>query len=128
MADSEKITINMSVVDLGKVDLLVEEGFYSNRTDFIRTGIRNQLDKHAEEVKQTVTRKTMAVGVVGYGRGNLEARREAGERISAWVVGSLIIADDVPPELARETIESVKVYGVFKANKAVKEALADRIL
>lgn len=128
MAESEKITINMSVVDLGKVDLLVEEGFYSNRTDFIRTGIRNQLDKHADKVKQTVTRKTMAMGVVSYGRSSLEARREAGEKVSAWVVGSLIIADDVSPELARETIELVKVYGVFKANKAVKEALADRIL
>ena len=83
MADSEKITINMSVVDLGKVDLLVEEGFYSNRTDFIRTSIRNQLDRHSDEVKQSVTRKTMAVGVVGYGRKVLEARQAAGEKVSA---------------------------------------------
>ncbi len=95
MADSEKITINMSVVDLGKVDLLVEEGFYSNRTDFIRTSIRNQLDRHSDEVKQSVTRKTMAVGVVGYGRKSLEARQAAGEIVSAWVVGSLTIDDDV---------------------------------
>ena len=128
MADSEKITINMSVVDLGKIDLLVEEGFYSNRTDFIRTGIRNQLDKHREEVRQTVTRKTMAVGVVTYGRKSLEARREAGEKVSAWVVGSLIIADDVSAELAQDTIESIKVYGVLKASNKVKNALADRIL
>jgi Arc/MetJ-type ribon-helix-helix transcriptional regulator len=128
MADSEKITINMSVVDLGKVDLLVEEGFYSNRTDFIRTSIRNQLDKHSDEVKQSVTRKTMAVGVVSYGRKSLEARQAAGEKVSAWVVGSLTIADDVSAELALDTIESIKVYGVLKASKAVRQALIDRIL
>lgn len=128
MADSEKITINMSVVDLGKIDLLVEEGFYANRTDFIRAGIRNQLDKHGEEVKQTVTRKTMAVGVVTYGRKSLEARRAAGEKVSAWVVGSLVIADDVPVELALDTIESIKVHGVIKASDKVKNALAERIL
>jgi len=128
MADSEKITINMNVVDLGKIDLLVEEGFYSNRTDFIRTGIRNQLDKHVDEVKQTVTRKTMVIGAVTYGRKTLEKRREAGEKISAWVVGSLIINDDVPVELALDTFESIKVYGVLKASQKVKDALADRIL
>jgi Arc/MetJ-type ribon-helix-helix transcriptional regulator len=128
MADSEKMTINVSVVDLGKIDLLVEEGFYSNRTDFIRTGIRNQLDKHTEEVKQSVTRKTMVVGVVTYGRNSLEKRREAGEKVSAWVVGSLVIADDVPVELALDTIESIKVYGVIKAKQKIKDALADRIL
>ena len=128
MADSEKITINMSVVDLGKIDLLVEEGFYSNRTDFIRTGIRNQLDKHSDEVKQSVTRKTMAVGVVSYGRKSLEARQAAGEKVSAWVVGSLTIADDVSAELALDTIESIKVYGVLKASDKVKNALGDRIL
>ncbi len=128
MADSEKITINMSVVDLGKVDLLVEEGFYSNRTDFIRTSIRNQLDRHSDEVKQSVTRKTMAVGVVGYGRKSLEARQAAGEKVSAWVVGSLTIADDVSAELALDTIESIKVYGVLKASDKVRNALGDRIL
>jgi len=128
MADSEKITINMSVVDLGKIDLLVEEGFYSNRTDFIRTGIRNQLDKHSDEVKETVTRKTMVIGAVTYGRKSLEKRRAAGEKVSAWVVGSLIIGNDVPAELALDTFESIKVYGVLKASDKVKNALADRIL
>lgn len=128
MADSEKITINMSVVDLGKVDLLVEEGFYSNRTDFIRTGIRNLLDKHADEVKDSVTRRMMAVGVMIYSSSGLEKRREAGEKISAWVVGSLIIANDVSAELALDTFDSIKVYGTFKASDKVKTALADRIL
>lgn len=128
MADSEKMTINISVVDLGKIDLLVEEGHYANRTDFIRTGIRNQLDKHQDEVKQSVTRKTMVVGAVTYGRNSLEKRRAAGEKVSAWVVGSLIIADDVSAELALDTIESIKVYGVLKASDKVKNALADRIL
>ena len=127
MADSEKITINISVVDLGKIDLLVSEGFYSNRTDFIRTAIRNQLMRHDEIVKDTCVRKSLVVGVRVFTRENLEKANEKGEKIAAMTVGQLVIRDDVSPELAQATIESIKVYGSFKANKAVKEALADRI-
>jgi Arc/MetJ-type ribon-helix-helix transcriptional regulator len=127
MADTEKITINLSIVDLGKIDLLVEEGFYSNRTDLIRTAIRNQLDRHEEIVKESVTRKSMAIGVFNYSRKGLEKRRAANEKVSASVLGMLIIADDITPELASETIESVKVLGVLRASKAVRQALSDRI-
>jgi Arc/MetJ-type ribon-helix-helix transcriptional regulator len=127
MADSEKITINMSVVDLGKVDLLVEEGFYSNRTDFIRAAIRSELNRHDDMVKQSVVRKAMVVGVLQYDRKELEKKVAAGNRLAIHVIGKLIIADDVPPELAEATFDSIKVLGVFEANKAVKEALADRI-
>jgi Arc/MetJ-type ribon-helix-helix transcriptional regulator len=127
MADTEKITINLSIVDLGKIDLLVEEGFYSNRTDLIRTAVRNQLDRHEEIVKESVTRKSMAIGVFNYGRKGLEKRRAANEKVSASVVGMLVISDDVSPELASETIESIKVLGVLRASKAVRQALADRI-
>lgn len=127
MADTEKITINMSVVDLGKVDLLVEEGFYSNRTDFIRTAIRNQLNLHDTELKQSVVRKSMAIGVVHYSRKGLERALAGGEKVAASVVGMLVIDEDVSPELAQATIESVKVLGVFQVNKAVREAIEDRI-
>jgi Arc/MetJ-type ribon-helix-helix transcriptional regulator len=127
MADTEKITINLSIVDLGKIDLLVEEGFYSNRTDLIRTAVRNQLDRHEDVVKESVTRRSMVVGVSVYGRKNLEKRRATNEKVAASVVGMLIIDDDVSPELARETIESIKVMGVLRASKAVRQALADRI-
>ena len=127
MADSEKITINMSVVDLGKIDLLVSEGFYSNRTDFIRTAIRNQLMRHDDDVKKTCVRRSLTVGVHIFTRDGLEKFYEKGEKVSALTVGQLIIKDDVSPELAEATIESVRIYGSFKANKAVKEALADRI-
>jgi Arc/MetJ-type ribon-helix-helix transcriptional regulator len=127
MADTEKITINLSIVDLGKIDLLVEEGFYSNRTDLIRTAIRNQLDRHEEQVKESVTRKSMVVGVSSFSRKGLEKRRAANEKVSASVLGMLIIADDITPELASETIESIKVLGVLRASKAVRQALADRI-
>lgn len=127
LADSEKITINMSVVDLGKVDLLVSEGFYANRTDFIRSAIRRQLDSHAEAVTQSVVRQTMVVGVVIYNRRELERLQAASEQVSCRVVGLLTIEDDVPPELAAETIASVRVYGVLRASKAVKQALAGRI-
>ena len=127
MADSEKITINMSVVDLGKVDLLVEEGFYSNRTDFIRAAIRSELNRHDDMVKQSAVRKSMVICVLHYDRNDLEKKLAAGNRLAVHVIGKLMIADDVPPDLAAATIDSIKVLGVFEANKAVKEALAGRI-
>ena len=127
MADTEKVTINMSVVDLGQVDLLVEEGFYSSRTDFIRTAIRNLLSQHSEEVKQSITRRTMAVGAMGYSRDELERVREKGEMLEIRVVGLFALTADVTPELARDTIQSIKVMGVFRASNDVKAALADRI-
>lgn len=127
MAETEKITVNMSVVDLGQIDLLVEEGFYSNRTDFIRAAIRHQLLRHDTELKQSIVRKTMAVGVVNYSRKDLEKAQARGDQVSARVIGMLVIDDDVSPELAAATINTIKVFGVFQANKAVKEAIADRI-
>ena len=127
MADTEKITINMSVVDVGQVDLLVEQGFYSSRTDFIRTAIRRQLDLHAEELKQTVARKTLAIGALVFARQDLERWREAGEARDIRVVGLVVINKDVPAELARATIRSLEVHGVFRASDEVKAVLADRI-
>ena len=108
-------------------DLLVREGFYSNRTDFIRTAIRNQLATHAEAVRQTVARQTLVLGVQHFSRRDLEAVRDAGERLRIEVLGLASIADDVSPELALETIESVVVLGAFRASPAVKRALADCI-
>ncbi|MBS9404479.1 CopG family transcriptional regulator [Halomonas sp. TRM85114] len=124
---SEKITINLGVVDLGQIDLLVQEGFYSNRTDLIRTAIRNQLATHAEVVKETVARKTFVLGLQDYSRSDLEALQAAGEALQIQVLGLARIADDVTPELARATIESVVVLGALHASAAVKAALADRI-
>jgi Arc/MetJ-type ribon-helix-helix transcriptional regulator len=127
MSETEKITINLGLVDLGQVDLLVQEGFYSNRTDFIRTAIRNQLMTHAEEVKQTVARKTLVLGLEHYARRDLEAVREAGETLEIKVLGLASIDEDVSPELARETISSLTVLGALRASPAVKSALKDRI-
>jgi len=124
----EKITINMAPVDLGQIDLLVREGFYQNRTDFIRTAIRNQLATHAEALRQTVARKTLVLGLQHYTRRDLEAVRAAGERLQIRVLGLVSIADDVSPELALATIESLEVLGAFRASPAVKSALAERIL
>ena len=125
--ETEKITINLGFVDLGQIDLLVREGFYSNRTDFIRTAIRNQLATHAEAVKQTVARKTLVLGLQHYTRRDLEAVREAGQKLQIQVVGLASIADDVSAELARATIESVDVLGALRASAEVRAALADRI-
>ena len=127
MSETEKITINLGLVDLGQVDLLVQEGFYSNRTDFIRTAIRNQLATHAEEVRRTVARKTLVLGLEHYARRDLEAVREAGETLEIRVLGLASIDEDVSPELARETISSLTVLGALRASPAVKSALKDRI-
>ncbi len=123
---TEKITINLGFVDLGQIDLLVREGFYSNRTDFIRTAIRNQIATHADVVKQTVTRKTLVLGLQHYTRRDLEAVRAAGQTLQIQVLGLVSIADDVSPELARATIDSLVVLGALRASPAVKAALADR--
>jgi Arc/MetJ-type ribon-helix-helix transcriptional regulator len=124
--DTEKITINLGYVDLGHIDLMVEEGFYSNRTDFIRTAIRNQLDRHADVVKQVVARRSVDLGLRHYSRQDLEALRDAGQMVSIHVLGLASIARDVTPELARDTIASVEVLGALHASPAVKAALADR--
>ena len=127
MSGTEKITINLGLVDLGQIDLLVQEGFYSNRTDFIRTAIRNQLTTHAEAVRQTVARRTLVLGLENYTSRDLEAVRESGERLEIKVLGLATIADDVSPELALETIDSIVVLGALRASPAVKSALKDRI-
>jgi Arc/MetJ-type ribon-helix-helix transcriptional regulator len=126
-ADSEKITINLGYVDLGHIDLLVREGFYSNRTDFIRTAIRNQLDRHADAVRQSVVRKTLDLGLRHYSRTDLEDARERGEALRIKVLGLVSIASDVTPELARTAIASVTVLGALHASSEVRAALADRM-
>ena len=125
--DSEKITINLGMIDLGQIDLLVNEGFYSNRTDLIRTAIRNQLNTHADVVKQTVARKSLVLGMHHYSKADLEAALKAGERLQIQVLGLASIASDVTVELALATIESILVLGSLHASNAVKTALASRI-
>jgi Arc/MetJ-type ribon-helix-helix transcriptional regulator len=123
---SEKITINVGLVDLGQIDLLVEEGFYANRTDFIRTAIRRQLESRATAVADTVARRTLVLGTRHLSRSELERLRDAGRTIELRVLGLATIADDVDPELALETIAAVEVLGAFRAPRTVKAALASR--
>lgn len=127
VGESEKITINLGLVDLGQIDLLVQEGFYSNRTDLIRTAIRNQLQAHGDVIKQTVARKSLVLGLQHYSRADLEAVRDAGQKLQIQVLGLASIATDVSPELALATIDSVTVLGALHASPAVKAALAGRI-
>jgi Arc/MetJ-type ribon-helix-helix transcriptional regulator len=127
IADSEKITINLGYVDLGRIDLLVQEGFYSNRTDFIRTAIRNQLGTHTGELSRSLERRTLELGMRDIGVAELQAARTAGETLHLKVVGLLRIAADVNPELARATIGSITVLGALQAPPDIKAALADRI-
>ena len=123
----EKITINVGCVDLGQIELLVQEGFYANRTDMIRTAIRNQLAVHADVVRQVVSRKTLVLGIQHYSVADLRAVQEAGQTLQIRVLGLATIAADVTPELALATIESLTVLGALHASPAVKAALADRI-
>jgi len=125
--DSEKITINLGYVDLGHIDLLVQDGFYSNRTDFIRTAIRNQIERHADAARQSVARRNLDLGLRHVGRGELEDARAAGRMVEIRVLGLASIADDVSAELARATIASISVLGSLQASAAVKAALADRM-
>jgi Arc/MetJ-type ribon-helix-helix transcriptional regulator len=126
-ADSEKITINLGFVDLGQIELLVQEGFYSNRTDFIRTAIRNQLGRHDDAVKQSVARHELDLGLRRYSRQDLEAARARGEMLHIQVLGLAIIATDVSADLARATIASIHVLGALQASPAIKTALSGRI-
>jgi Arc/MetJ-type ribon-helix-helix transcriptional regulator len=128
IGDTEKLTVNLGVVDLGQVDLLVQEGFYSNRSDLIRTAVRNLLATHADTLRQTVARRTLMLGLQHLSRADLERAVATGERLRVQVVGLARIADDVPPELALAAIESVSVLGAFHASPAVRRALAGRMV
>jgi len=123
MADTEKITINMNAVELGKIDLLVEQGHYSNRTDFIRSAIRSQLEKHTLEVQESVTRHSYGVGAFHHSLADFERYKAKGEKIKISIVGIYSIHNEISPAMAVETIESIKVYGIFQASSAVKDAL-----
>ncbi len=127
MTETEKITVNIGSVDLGRIDLLVQEGFYSSRADFIRTAIRNQLERQRTTVDSITTRKSMVIGTLSYSRKELEKKREDNEMVNVKVIGMFILTDDIPVDLALDTIQSVTVRGVFKAPEDIKEALADRI-
>ena len=127
VADSEKITINLGFIDLGNVDLLVRDGFYSNRTDFIRTAIRSQLATHADALNQSASRKSLSLGLQHYGREQLEKLQAAGERVDIRALGLVRISADVTAELARATIASITVLGALQASAAVRTALSDRI-
>jgi Arc/MetJ-type ribon-helix-helix transcriptional regulator len=125
--DSEKITINLGYVDLGHIDLLVQDSFYANRTDFIRTAIRNQIERHAEAARQSVARRSLDLGMRHFSRASLEQVQAAGEMLDIRVLGLASIATDVSAELARATIRTISVLGALQASAAVKGALADRV-
>lgn len=127
LPDTDKVTVNLGLVDLAQMDLLVDEGFYTNRTDFVRTAVRNQLQQHAEAIRQTVLRKRFVMGLQRYSRAELERVVAAGEQLEIHVLGLATLDDDVTPELATAAIASIRVLGAFVASAAVKAALADRI-
>lgn len=124
--ETEKITVNLGVIDLGRIDLLVGEGFYGNRTDFIRTAIRNQVAAHSDVVSQTIARRALTLGLQRFTKADLEAVRDAGQKLEIKVLGLAVIASDVSPKLAREAIGSLFVLGALQASPEVKTALADR--
>lgn len=128
MSDTEKITINMNIVDLGQVDLLIEQGFYSNRTDFIKTAIRNQLSNQSVEIKEVIKRKNFAIGVISYGKKQLEEYLDKGIMVDVTVVGLVCFQDDIPIDLVLKTINSIKVHGSLRMSDELKGVLKDRIV
>lgn len=126
-ADSEKITINLGFVDLGHIDLLVRDAFYANRTDFIRTAIRNQIERHGDAARTSVSRQQLDLGISHFDAARLHELARTGEMIDIRVLGLAVLADDITPELARKTIRSLTILGALHASAAVKAALADRI-
>lgn len=127
LPDTDKVTVNLGLVDLAQMDLLVEEGFYTNRTDFVRTAVRNLLQQHADAIRQTVVRKRFVTGLQRYSRADLERAVAAGEQLEIHVLGLATLENDVTPELAKAAIASIWVLGAFIAPPAVKAALADRV-
>jgi len=127
MNENEKITINLGPFDLGRIDVLVEQGLYSNRSDAIRTGIRNLLDKHEKVIQEVTVRKSATIGALILGKSDLEKKRATGKKLKLNIIGILVIKDDVSPELAAQVFESISVSGVFRAPESVREALGDRI-
>lgn len=127
MADTEKITINVGPVDLGQIDLLVDQGFYTNRTDFIRIAIRNQLQNHSAEVKQYTTEKFFVMGVMEFNRAQLEELKAASKMLDIKLVGALLVANDVTAQLAEETFGKLKLFGMMKAPIEVKRVLNEII-
>lgn len=127
VGDSEKLTLNLGYVDLGRIDLLVREGFYSNRSDFIRSAIRRQIEAHETPLRQSMDHHALDLGLRRYGRADLEAARAEGRRLDIRVLGLAVIEDDVSVELARDTIASITVLGALQAAQPIRSALADRI-
>jgi Arc/MetJ-type ribon-helix-helix transcriptional regulator len=121
------LTLNLGYVELGKIDLLVREGFYANRSDFIRTAIRNQLAVQTVDIERSVTRNTFDLGLRDFSAMELEAVVARHERLSIRVVGLARIAADVSPELASQAIESITVLGALQASDKVKSALAAKL-
>jgi len=127
MAETEKITINLSVVDLGRIDLLVEQGHFSNRTDLIRNAIRVKLNSYEANIEEVVAKRAIVVGVLIFTKGGLEKRLAKNEMLNITAMGMLSLSSDITPELALATIKSITVYGVFNASSELKKALAERI-
>ncbi|MCL6443001.1 MAG: CopG family transcriptional regulator [Alicyclobacillus sp.] len=126
MADLEKVTVNLGVVDLGQIDLLIEQGFYSNRTDFIKTAVRNQLVVHGDQVRETITKRQFSMGITHYGRRELERALSDGKRLNLKVIGMLVLGDDISPDLADQAIDTVEIYGVVIASRAIKRILSTK--
>lgn len=127
MTETEKITINLGAVDLGKIDLLVQEGSYTNRTDFIRTAIRNQIEKHTFEIQQSVVRNSFVIGALIYSRSDLERYQMEGKKLSLKLIGILLLHNDISPELALEVFESIEVHGIIRGSEVVMQALKEKI-
>jgi Arc/MetJ-type ribon-helix-helix transcriptional regulator len=125
---TEKITININTIDLGHIDLLVNEGYYATRTEFIKTAVKKQLDRHEEDTKKLIEQKAkhgdyeLSIGVGGFTKSELERiiqKKEA--KIKMIFIGLFITPKDVTLELLEQAVESIKVYGVCRCSQEIKD-------
>lgn len=122
-ADTEKITINLGFVDLGRIDLLVREGFYASRSDLIRAAIRAQLDRHDSAVAPTIVRDDFVMGLRDVTLAELQGMADANQVLDLRVIGLARFASDIPAELVASTIRSIEVLGTIQASAGVRKVL-----
>lgn len=126
---SEKVSVNINEEALSKIDLLVEDGFYSNRSDFINRAVDTLLDRENRTVdklleihsKEKINSRQWFVGVQTMGSQYLEKVKEQGVRLRIKGCGVLYFEKDAAQELVFETVEYISPRIRVIAEEAVRE-------
>ncbi len=125
----EKITVNLPVVDLGKMDYLVSQGFYNSRAEFLRIAAKEQIGKN-DSIFKALTEEHVkdknyfvGIGALTISREVFEKALKEGRKIKIFVMGMVKIANDVDIELISKTVKSFRAYGIKRGPPGVIEYL-----